>query len=60
MVELLERSKILKQRHNNLSLVLFGDFNIEREKFKDKFFSILEPLGYKIWLKLIKMNTPDI
>jgi hypothetical protein len=39
--------KVLKDRYDNPSIMVYGDFNLDREKFKSKIEDVLKPYGFK-------------
>jgi len=45
--KLIENLRIIRQRYNNLKLILYGDFNMKRPDFELKVMNHLSPLGYK-------------
>jgi len=47
--ELIQRLKLLRYKYNKLTLVLFGDFNMNRDVIENKLSKEIEILGYKIW-----------
>ena len=47
--ELIEKLLLLKRNYKSLSLILFGDLNIKREKIKEKIIDKIEPFGFKVW-----------
>ena len=49
--ELIEKLLLLKRNYKSLSLILFGDLNIKREKIQEKIIDKLEPYGFKVWYK---------
>jgi len=49
--ELIEKLMLLKRNYNSLSLILFGDLNIKREKIEEKLENKISQYGFKIWYK---------
>ena len=49
--ELIEKLILLKRNYNSLSLILFGDLNIKREKIEEKLENKIKEYGFKVWYK---------
>ena len=49
--ELIEKLILLKRNYNSLSLILFGDLNIKREKIEEKLENKISQYGFKVWYK---------
>ena len=47
--ELIQRLKLLRYKYNNLTLVLFGDLNMNRGVIENQLSKEIEILGFKIW-----------
>ena len=47
--ELIQKLKILRYKYNNLTLILFGDLNMNRDVIENKLSKEIEILGFKIW-----------
>ena len=47
--EFIERLLLLKSKYNSLSLILFGDLNIERKNIKRELIDKIELYGFHVW-----------
>ena len=47
--ELIQRLKLFRYKYNNLTLILFGDLNMNREVIENKLSKEIDILGFKIW-----------